>query len=120
MATKHPGTGAWEFWETPALVFGATGAVYAFNRVSQALLKILNVHLGVVASCYYDDFPILEAECLGSSNAECVEQVLQLLGWRVAKAPHKLKPFSDVFQALGVELCLAQSEMGVVEVRNKP
>ena len=67
VCTKRPDTGELLFWETPALVFGATGSVYAFNRVSRAILKILNYRFAIVASSYYADCSVIEAGVLAES-----------------------------------------------------
>ena len=43
------------------LLFGETAAVYAFNRVSKALVQILVRWLGATATAFFDDF----APCRG-------------------------------------------------------
>ena len=46
------------FYVANALMFGATAAVYAFNRVSRSLWFLLNRMLAIPCGVFYDDFPL--------------------------------------------------------------
>ena len=47
--------GEWKYYTTSRLPFGATSAVYTFNRISRSIHHILCRFLHVVCTCFYDD-----------------------------------------------------------------
>ena len=51
--------GEWKYYTTSRLPFGATSAVYTFNRISRSIHHILCHFLHIVCTCFYDDFPAL-------------------------------------------------------------
>ena len=55
-----PVRGTWQFYRSIALPFGATGSVYGFVRVSQALWFVVTKLLKAITSHYFDDFPMIE------------------------------------------------------------
>ena len=75
------------------------------------LVEIFSVAL----TCFYDDFTVLEVEHLAANPRQVVEEVFDILGWR-------LKPLDD-FAAqtspLGAVLDLTRCREGVAEIRNK-
>ena len=52
----------WKYYTTSRLPFGATSAVYTFNRISRSIHHILSRFLHVVCTCFYDDFPALSSQ----------------------------------------------------------
>ena len=54
---NDPSDGRVKYFAAQSLPFGATSSVFAFNRISRSLLH-LGWHLaGLVAGCFYDDYP---------------------------------------------------------------
>ena len=49
--------GRTRFYVPRSLIFGATAAVYGFNRASRSLWWIINRFLKVPLAVYFDDFP---------------------------------------------------------------
>ena len=49
-----------------------------------------------------------------------VLDLFQKLGWHVAPEEKKNKPFSEVFDVLGVRIDISCQYQGVVQVRNTP
>ena len=109
------------FFITTALMFGATSAVFSFNRCS-ASLWYLAVSIGsVCCTVYFDDFPCAEPSASSGSAQDFLVGLLSTcLGWQVALQPKKNLPFSKTFTLLGVELALAEADQGILTVRNKP
>eukprot|EP00438_Fugacium_kawagutii_P032730 Skav219779 [mRNA] locus=scaffold3701:23251:24324:+ [translate_table: standard] len=100
-------------------MFGATAAVYSFNRVSRSLWFLLNRMLVIPSGVFYDDFPLLsprESACDADSAAS---ELLDLLGWRHARTGPKGKPFEPTFAVLGASLDLSRVREGVVTLSNK-
>ena len=98
------------------LPFGSSASVLHFNRVSW-LLWALGCKLGILWSCYYDDYPLLCPDGLEQSSLGGAKALMNLLGFQFAE--DKLSPPSQTAELLGVELDLKQSSTGVVCVRNK-
>ena len=109
------------FFVSTALMFGATSAVFSFNRCS-ASLWYLAVSMGsVCCTVYFDDFPCAEPSASSGSAQDFLVGLLSTcLGWQVALQPKKNLPFSKAFNLLGVELDLAKADQGILTVRNKP
>ena len=109
------------FFISTALMFGATSAVFSFNRCS-ASLWYLAVSMGsVCCTVYFDDFPCAEPSASSGSAQDFLVGLLSTcLGWQVALQPKKNLLFSKTFTLLGVELALAKVDQGILTVRNKP
>ena len=52
----NPETNLPELWHSVALMFGASGAVYGFNRAAVALRRIMIVLFHLHASSFFDDY----------------------------------------------------------------
>ena len=101
------------------LPFGATSAVFAFNRVARAL-RVLGTRLFLLIwGNYFDDFPQLDIAAMASDSQKTAEGFLRLLGWQVSDKPGKCKPFAKVYEALGVVVDLSRSVANEVLIRNK-
>ena len=91
----HDAAGNPKFYISNSLMFGATAAVYAFNRVSRSIWFLMNKMLVIPCGVFYDDFPLL-SPCETASNAdESASELLDLLGWRHARTGPKGLPFAS-------------------------
>eukprot|EP00435_Cladocopium_sp_Y103_P003437 s3690_g1.t1 len=116
----HGQDGQPRFYVANSLMFGATAAVYSFNRVSRSLWFLLNRMLAIPCGVLYDDFPLFNPAELACSADESASELLDLLGWRHARTGPKGKPFESSFQVLGCSLNLEAIDEGKVILENKP
>ena len=107
------------FYIINALPFGATSAVYGFNRVAKSLWHIMVSLGGVWATQYFDDFPNVETTELATSSRSFMEFLLHALGWKYAMEGKKAEPYATSFKVLGVELFLDRTGDGQITVSNK-
>ena len=109
------------FYVPRSLIFGATAAVYGFNRASRSLWWIINRFLKVPSAVYFDDFPMLAPKDVWEAVDLTVSALLNLLGWDHAATGEgsKGKPFSLSFQVLGMLLDLSGLSEGEVRLANK-
>ena len=108
--------GNWVFFEALVLGFGSRNAVMGFNLMARALRFIMNLGLLVPVTHFFDDFSQVEPEPFSDSNCECVQWLLNLLGWQYKDGPEDLLPPSSCFTPLGVQLDF--SHRGWVKVSN--
>ena len=66
-----------------ALSFGAIRSAHSFRRVSHSLWE-LGCSLGLLWTCYFDDFPTVTLGSFAQSTASTVARLFDLLGWRYA------------------------------------
>eukprot|EP00435_Cladocopium_sp_Y103_P036742 s2741_g9.t1 len=111
-----PGCNQTKYFTMRTLPFGAAASVLHFNRISK-LLWALGCKLGLIWASYYDDYPMLCPAMLESSSLSGAKALLNLLGFQYAG--DKLFEPSPKADVLGVELDLAMSRRGVVDIRNK-
>ena len=116
----HRADGTPVFYVANSLMFGATAAVFSFNRVSRSLWYLLNRMLVIPSGVFYDDFPLFSPEELASNADESASELLDLLGWRHARTGPKGKAFDRAFNVLGCSLDLAEVTEGIVTMENKP
>ena len=100
-----------------ALPFGASRSVYSFLRASHALWWLGCVSLGLTWSSFFDDFVTFCRRSESDLVAGVIVQFFKLLGWQVSSGDKDL-PFSFEFKALGVEISLADCQLGFVVFRN--
>ena len=98
------------------LPFGSSASVMHFNRVSLLLQRIL-WEVGVVAACYYDDYPTMAPAMLSGGTDNAVHSVMDLLGFTLSR--DKEQPFSSASEMLGVVLDTSDPSFGHVCVSNK-
>ena len=110
----------WKLFTTSSLPFGASSAVFSFNKISRSLWHILVHKFGFIMSVFYDDFPIFEVEPLAELSTKIVDAVLNILGWRHAIQGKKAVGFSAEPIALGVQYHLQGLWSGTLTVSNKP
>ena len=103
-----------------SLVFGASAAVYSFNRVHRSLWFLLNKMLVIPCGVFYDDFPMFSPASLAENADEAASALLDLLGWLHAKTGTKASPFKPQFQVLGCSLNLEEIATGTLVLENKP
>ena len=112
--------GAPKFFVANSLMFGASAAVYSFNRVSRSLWFLLNKMLCIPCGVFYDDFPMFSPESQADDADAAASQLLDLLGWRHATTGTKALPFKPSFQVLGCSLNLEEICKGAILLENKP
>ena len=116
----YDSNGAQQFLVANSLMFGATAAVYAFNRLSRSLWFLMNRMLLIPCGVFYDDFPLFSPKELAQNADEAASSLLDILGWRHARTGPKGKPFEDQFQVLGCNLDLRGIKDGLLVTGNKP
>ena len=115
----HDAEGKPRFYVSNSLMFGATAAVYSFNRVSRSLWFLLNRMLLIPCGVFYDDFPMFSPEELAGDADQSASELLGLLGWKHARTGPKGKPFESCFNVLGCSLKLNRLVAGEVVLENK-
>ena len=115
----HDEAGKPRFYVSNSLMFGATAAVYSFNRVSRSLWFLLNRMLLIPCGVFYDDFPMFSPEETALDSDMAASELLDLLGWRHARTGPKGKPFETSFNVLGCSLNLEHVVRGEVVLENK-
>ena len=111
--------GSWAFFISRSLPFGASASVFAFNKLTRALWAILVRKFNVLASVFYDDFPVVEYSEMCNGTTILLHTLLDLLGWQHAVASKKASPFSSIMAVLGVEFDLSTIPQGIFKVQNK-
>ena len=109
-----------KYYVANALMFGATSAVYSFNRISRSLWFLFNKMLWIPCGEFYDDFPLFAPCELASDADRCASELLDLLGWKHARTGPKGRPFEQKFNVLGCSLDLSHLAKGEVILENKP
>ena len=118
IAVLNPETNTVHYFEAVALPFGAVSSVTGFNRTARALRKVLSTLFFLVTTNFYDDFCQLELQPLHLSARTTAEEVLDLLGWRIAQGVKAL-PFAESFNMLGACISFEKAFKGDVLVCNK-
>ena len=103
-----------------ALVFGATSAVFSFNRVARSLWFLISKLMQVPSCFFFDDYPMFCLESEGEEVDRVVSDFLGLLGWDHATSGSKGLAFSKVFTVLGMQLDLSQLASQTIVLSNKP
>lgn len=52
--------GAWTYFVSRALPFGARTSAFAFNKLNKAIWHVLTCRLKVLCTVFYDDYPVIE------------------------------------------------------------
>ena len=101
------------------LPFGASAAVYSFNRLARAISTIGARIFGLCWQNYYDDFPQLDFQFSGGAAQECAEKFLDLIGWTFSRKESKRRVIASEFDVLGVTFDFRRTCKGEIIVRNK-
>ena len=117
LALKSPADGQVYGFVCRTLPFGASASVMHFNRVSLLLQRILQ-ELKIVASCYYDDYPVVAPGELSVNTDSTVHSVMSLLGFSLAD--DKEAKFSPAATLLGVTVDASCKNFGSVRIGNRP
>ena len=99
--------GKWYYYPTNRLPFGATAAVYVFNRISRSTHHIRCKSIHVVCTCFYDDFQALSHDLGAGLVSKAMSMVLNLLGWEHARIGTKAVNFT---KNLRPWVCLSSSQ----------
>ena len=116
----HRADGTPVFYVANSLMFGATAAVFSFNRVSRSLWFLLNRMLVIPCGVFYDDFPLFSPAELAENADKSASELLDLLGWKHARTGPKGKAFDSTFTVLGCNLDLSEVDKGAITMENKP
>ena len=119
IAVFNPVAGETQAFQQFSLPFGAKSSVVGFLRCAR-LLQWLGLRLGLVISCYFDDYVCLSPVATAGSCERTFATLLDLLGWRYDTSGDKADEMSPQVTALGVTFDLSQSGSGVVLVANTP
>ena len=119
VAVHKPGCCEPQLFLAPALLFGPTGSVYAFNRATRGLWRIGCRLFKICWLNFYDDFPMFEPMISSESARATAHTFLFQLGWRCALEAKKNVPFHELFNALGVTFQLNSLLSGAAFVTNK-
>ena len=113
-----PAKGAWAFFQTLVLPFGAVRSVHSFLRLARAVWYVGCVGLNLLWTSFYDDFIVMSSNSLTKNAELAVSGLFKLLGWRFAESGKKCVPFDTSCAALGVVFNLAKSKQCICEVAN--
>ena len=116
----HRADGTPVFYVANSLMFGATAAVFSFNRVSRSLWFLLSRMLVIPCGVFYDDFPLFSPAELAENADQSASELLDLLGWKHARTGPKGKAFNSAFTVLGCNLDLSEVAKGAITMENKP
>ena len=116
----NPERGEPSFFRMHTMPFGASSSVAAFLHVSQAIKAIGIACACLVWTSFYDDYVCICPEGTEVQTDRMVRLLFGSLGWRLSEEPEKDKPFSTIFQALGVEFNLERVPYGSFSVGNTP
>ena len=116
ICVKNPKNSTVSGFVCKTLPFGAVGSVLHFNRFARFLKRVL-LELQVVATNYFDDYPVITLEALRRDSDQTVQCVMKMLG--IATSVDKELPFSDVVDLLGVTVDVSDPSGRTVKVGNK-
>ena len=116
----NPSTRRPEIFQLRAVPFGATRSVYAFLRVAHSIWYLGVCALGLMWTCFFDDYLTFANESHCSNTDQTVDMLFRLLGWKYAIEGDKAQPFSSSFTALGIQIDLSNFPAGFVNFTNTP
>ena len=96
---KNPKDGKTYGYVCKTLPFGAVGSVLHFNRFARFVKKVL-LELKIMATNYFDDYPLVSLQALAKNTEQTVRYVMKLLG--IHTAEDKELPFERKADMLGV------------------
>ena len=107
-----------EIFQLRAVPFGATRSVYAFLRVAHSIWFLGVKALGIMWTCFFDDYLTFSNEGLCNNTAHTVDLFFRLLGWKYAVDGDKAQSFSASFTALGIQIDLSGFSKGFINFSN--
>ena len=118
VAVHNPNTRRPELFQLRAAPFGATRSVFSFLRVVRSIWFLGVSSLGLMWSCFFDDFVTFAREVHVQNTAATVEMLFGLLGWNYATEGGKAEAFAKSFAALGMVIKLEGVPRGFVQFAN--
>ena len=115
---QHPQSHELAAFRMRALPFGSICSVHSFLRISHSLWYVLVKEFKLLMTNYFDDFVSLSMESERTAVTSCVHMYFKLLGWVFAETGEKAPEFNQLFQALGVNICVQSLHVGLVTVGN--
>ena len=103
---QHPQSHELVAFRMRALPFGSICSVHSFLQISHSLWYVLVKEFKLLMANYFDDFVSLSKESERAAVTSCVQIYFKLLGWAFAETGEKAPEFSQLFQALGVDICV--------------
>ena len=100
------------------LPFGASSSVLHFNRWAKLLWFLGIKEMGLLWTCFFDDFPHIAPGATSSSAEAAASIILKITGWRVAEG-EKDMDWAECFNALGVTFDIGRIFMASSTVGNK-
>ena len=82
------------------------------------MLQFLALQIGVVVSCYFDDFIVRSVPELSGATEKAFAALLELLGFEYDKEGPKADAMSSEVTALGVVFDLTETKNGLLRVKN--
>ena len=118
IAVKDVESGGVAVYGSNVLVFGATGSVAGFLRISAAIWKTGHVGGAVPWTAYFDDFPTIVREGCEDQVDAIVDELFGLLNVEYAREGRKATKFGETFSALGLLFDLGDSQNGNITIRH--
>ena len=118
LCVKEPSSGKPLVFNCKVLPFGARAAVTGFCRASHAVWFVGTTLMSIHWSVYFDDFMVIEDECLSRHTNFIIDGLFSLLGWETSK--EKGCAFDSIARALGVVFDMSDTKMLSVKVLNSP
>ena len=118
IVVQHPQSHELVAFRMRALPFGSICSVHSFLRMSHSLWYVLVKEFKLLMANYFDDFVSLSKESERAAVTSCVQMYFKLLGCAFAETGEKAPEFSQLFQALGVNICVQSLHVGLVTVGN--
>jgi hypothetical protein len=101
IAVQDPQDSVVKLFRAFSLMFGGTAAVYSFLRISRAISTLASRLLHLVVVEFFDDFTQLETRSSAQSAMDAMEDLMNILGWRVSMSETKRFPFQKEVVTLG-------------------
>ena len=120
LMAKRPTDQKVVYFVMQSLPFGASSAVFSFNRLSRSLHHLCMHLCKTIGGVFFDDYPFIEPSLTSRLASLSVEGLLTALGWRFAQGDDKDIPFADSFNLLGVRLEVDALSLGRISLENKP
>ena len=119
IAVQRPGGGV-GYFRVLALLFGATGSVAAFLRISSAIAYVGTKGLSIPWSVFFDDYIALSPSGLEADTTFYAEGLFKLLGINFAAEGSKAPPFSKEFKTLGLVVDTEKANDKTVHLGHTP
>ena len=82
------------------------------------MLQFLALQIGIVVSCYFDDFIVLSVPEMAEATEKAFSALLDFVGFAYDKTGPKADSMSSMVTALGVVFDFTESSAGTLRVKN--